>query len=222
MDSAMTPSLQTGAPSERLQSARLRPVFRRNGRRAPSAARSRGLPLLVVFALAGCASSGGTGAGARGPSDACWPVAPLEVQALEHGREWEPITRLAADGTVSNRRGRLGRIDAASATFSARGAVWLEARCDGRSAELTSPLNPALTMRATYDARDAFNESGGLGARIYVADDGTVEMKVRADQTMFGRPGSGGGAVRVVGDVRTARRTAALLVFTTVATGAGR
>ena len=60
------------------------------------------------------------------------------------------------------------------------------------------------------------------GARITVADDGAVEMKLHAGQPLFGRPGSGGGAVRVVGDVRVARRTAELLVFTTVAIGAGR
>ena len=74
-------------------------------------------------------------------------------------------------------------------------------------------------MVVSYDERDAFNEVGGAGARITVADDGAVEMKLRAGQPVFGR--SGGGAVRVVGDVRVARRTAALLVFTTVAIGAG-
>ena len=181
----------------------------------------RGLQLLAALAFSACASSGSLTA--RGPaSDACWPVVPLELQALEHGREWEPITRLAADGTVSNRRGPLGRIDGAAATFNVGGTVWLQGRCAARDAELTSPVSPALKMRVRYDERDAFNEVDGWGARIYVADDGTVEMKLRADQPVFGRPGSGGGAVRVVGDVRAARRTAALLVFTTVAIGAGR
>jgi hypothetical protein len=177
--------------------------------------------LLAALALSACASSGAPTA--HGPaSDACWPVVPLELQALEHGREWEPITRLAADGTVSNKRGPLGRIDGATATFSVGGAVWLQGRCTGRDAEMTSPVSPALKMRVSYDERGAFNEVDGWGAWIYVADDGTVEMKMRADQPVFGRPGSGGGAVRVVGDVRAARRTAALLVFTTVAIGAGR
>lgn len=100
--------------------------------------------------------------------------------------------------------------------------MWLEGRCTGRSAEMTSPIATALRTVIRYDERDAFNEVGGWGARIYVADDGTVEMKMRANQAVFGRPGSGGGAVRVVGDVRAARRTAALLVFTAVALGAGR
>lgn len=87
---------------------------------------------------------------------------------------------------------------------------------------MTSPAAPALKMRFTYDERDALNEVGGWGARIYVADDGTVEMKMRPDQPVFGRAGSGGGAVRVVGDVRAARRSAALLVIATIAIGAGR
>jgi hypothetical protein len=101
-------------------------------------------------------------------------------------------------------------------------AVVFSGQCTGRRATIGSPLSPALEMVASYDEHDAFNEVGGWGARIYVADDGTVEMKLRAGQPIFGRPGSGGGAVRVVGDVRAARRTAALLVFTTAALGAGR
>ena len=182
------------------------------------------LAAALALAASACASSGAGGSrGARGSgSDACWPVVPLELQALEHGREWEPIARLAADGSISNRRGPLGRIAGDGATFSAGDTVWLRARCVGRSAELTSPINPALKMVVSYDARDAFNEQAGWGARITVADDGVVEMQTGGDRPMFGRPGSGGGAVRVVGDVRAGRRTAALLVFATVAMGAGR
>jgi hypothetical protein len=181
----------------------------------------RGLLLLAALAFSACASSGRPSA--RGPaSDACWPVVPLELQALEHGREWEPITRLAADGTFSNKRGPLGRIDGAAMTFSVAGTVFLQGRCTGRDAEITSPVSPTLRTLVHYDERDAFNEVNGWGARIFIADDGTVEMKLRAGQSVFGRPGSGGGAVRVVGDVRAARRTAALLVFTSAAMGAGR
>ena len=179
----------------------------------------------LALAASTCASSapGGGGGGARGSGpDACWPIVPLELQALEHGREWEPIARLAADGSISNRRGPLGRIAGDSATFSAGDTVWLQGRCVGRSAELTSPINPTLKMIVSYDARDAFNEQTGWGARITVADDGVVEMRTRGDRPVFARPGTGGGAVRVVGDVRAGRRTAALLVFTTAAMGAGR
>jgi hypothetical protein len=77
-------------------------------------------------------------------------------------------------------------------------------------------------MIVTYDDTDAFSEVGGGGARIAVAADGAVEMQIRAGQPVVGRPGSGRGAIRIVGDVRAARRTAALLVFTAVAIGAGR
>jgi hypothetical protein len=185
--------------------------------------RARFLVAALALAVSACASSGAAGPGEREhASGACWPVVPLELQALEHGREWEPITRLAADGSVSNRRGPLGRIAGDGATFGAGDTVWLRARCVGRSAKLTSPINPALVMVVSYDARDAFNEQAGWGARIYVADDGVVEMRARGDRPVFGRPGSGGGTVRVVGDVRAARRTAELLVFATVALGAGR
>jgi hypothetical protein len=181
----------------------------------------RGLHLLATLAFSACASSGA--ATARGPtSDVCWPVVPLELQALEHGREWEPVSRLAADGTISNRGGTLGRISGDTLTMGVGQAVVLSGRCTGRGATLGSPLSAAVKMVVSYDASDAFNEVGGAGARITVADDGTVEMKLRAGQPVFGRPGSGGGGVRVVGDVRAARRTAALLVFTTAALGAGR
>ena len=144
---------------------------------------------------------------------------PLELQALEHGREWEPVSRLAADGTISNPRGTIGRISGDTLTIGAGQVILLSGQCTARSATLGSPLSPALKMVVSYDERDAFNEVGGAGARITVADDGAVEMKLHAGSPLFGRPGSGGGAVRVVGDVRVARRTAALLVFTTVAVG---
>ena len=184
--------------------------------------RPRFLVVPLALAVSACASSGAGGPGAHEPaSSACWPVVPLELQALEHGRE-RPIARLAADGSISNRRGSLGRIAGDGATSSAGETVWLRARCVGRSAELTTPINPALTMVVSYDAHDAFNEQAGWGARIYVADDGVVEMQAGGGRPMFGRPGGGGGRVRVVGDVRAGRRTAELLVFATVAMGAGR
>ena len=174
-----------------------------------------------AIALAACASTGPT-AGRGSASDACWPIVPLEVQALEHGREWEPVSWLGADGTISNRRGPIGRIAGDTLTIGAGQAIALSGKCTGRRATLGSPLNPALKMVVSYDESDAFEEMEGRGARITVAADGAVEMRIRAGQPMFGRPGSGGGAVRVVGDVHGARRTAALLVFTTVAIGAAR
>jgi hypothetical protein len=181
----------------------------------------RFLAAALPLVASACASSGTGGGSARGSGpDACWPVVPLELQALEHGREWEPIARLAADGSISSRRGPLGRIAGDGATFSAGDTVWLQGRCVGRSVELTSAINPALKMIASYDARDAFNEQAGWRARIYVADDGIVEMQTRGDHRVFGRPGTGGSAVRVVGDVRAGRRTAELLVFATAAIGA--
>ena len=175
----------------------------------------------VALALSGCASSGSMASGG-GAFAACWPIVPLELQALEHGREWEPVSRLAADGTISNPRGTIGRISGDTLTIGAGQVIFLAGQCTGRRATVGSPLSPALKMVVSYDERDVFNEVGGSGARITVADDGAVEMQIGTGHPVLGRAGSGGGAVRVVGDVRVARRTAELLVFTTVAIGAGR
>ena len=115
-----------------------------------------------------------------------------------------------------------GRIAGDTLTIGTGQAIALTGQCTGRRATLESPRRPSLKMVMSYDESDAFNEVGGRGARITVAADGAVDIRLRADQAVSGRPGSGGGAVRVVGDVQAARRTAALLVFTAAAIGAGR
>ena len=147
---------------------------------------------------------------------------PLTLQALEHGREWEPISSLLADGTVTNGRGHVGRIARDHMTLGKdAGPILLEIKCAGRDVEMTSPLSPNLHSRATYTARGELTEVSGFDATIFVADDGLVEARMGRGRTAwFGRPGGGG--VRVVGDVKRARRTAALLVYATVAIGAGR
>ena len=149
---------------------------------------------------------------------------PLELQALEHGREWEPVSHLLADGTITNSLGRVGRIANDHMTLGkGAGAVLLEGSCAGRDVEMTTPFNPNFHGRATYTARGELTEVAGFGATIFVADDGLVEARMGHGHTAwFGRPGSGGGVIRIVGDVKRARRTAALLVYTTVGIGAGR
>ena len=183
----------------------------------------------VVVALAssaiGCATAPGTPVAANAGDDAaCWPVVPLELQALEHGREWEPVSHLLADGTVTNARGPFGRIATDHMTIGKDGGpVLLEGKCAGRDVEMTSPLMPNFRARATYTERGELTEVSGFDARIFVADDGLVEARLgHRGAAWFGRPGSGGGVIRVVGDVKRARRTAALLVYTTVGIGAGR
>lgn len=68
----------------------------------------RRLALLVaVTLLCACArSSQKYGGGGYNPSygpppggGPCWPIAPLQLQVLEHGREFEPISMVAADAS---------------------------------------------------------------------------------------------------------------------------
>src|SRR6476620_3016167 len=104
----------------------------------------------VALALSACASSGST-PGRGVASAACWPIVPLQLQALEHGREWEPVSWLAADGTISNHHGTIGRLSGDTLTMGAGQAVAFSGQCTGRRATLASPLAPALKMVVSYD-----------------------------------------------------------------------
>ena len=184
--------------------------------------------LLFSFASA-CASSPGGLASDDGVSSRvtrtndCWPVMPLRLDALEHGRDWEPVCSLRADGTILNQRGALGvlRDDAFRIGAPDNKTAILEGRCRERKAELRTPLAPAILARVEYDRQDTFRELGGDHTTIRVGDDGFVDMQVRG-RARFGPPGTGGGVVRVVGDVNAGRRTAALLMFIAAGIGAGR
>jgi hypothetical protein len=177
----------------------------------------------VAFAL-GCATAAGPGdrASGLGADALCWPIVALHLQALEHGREWEPISTLNVDGTIANRRGTLGRIAADHFTIGTDPTPVLEGQCRDRDVEITSPLSSGLKMLARYTDGDELVELTGHRAHVRVGDDGLVDATLDGGRRLFGPPGSGGGVVRVVGDLRRARRTAALLVFVSVATGAGR
>jgi hypothetical protein len=71
----------------------------------------------LVLAVIGC--GGASPSGPASPSTtsppttagACIPVVPLRLLVLEHGREWEPIAALQADGVVLRAKGgAMGRI----------------------------------------------------------------------------------------------------------------
>ena len=158
--------------------------------------------LLFLFALAACGRgpSAHTPAGAAG---ACWPVRPLELQALEHGAEWEPMSAVEADGQIVHlAKGRrpMARLDG-DRLVGGFGKV--AASCNER---LEIVLDGKVSG-AHYDAEGAFVERG---IRIFVADDGVVHMTSHGTK-VFG-PG-GKGQARVQGAVAEARRTAALLVL---------
>jgi hypothetical protein len=181
------------------------------------------ITFVVAFGF-GCATAAGPGDGASGPGadPTCWPIVELQLQALEHGREWEPISTLNVDGTIANRRGTLGRLAADHFTIGTGPTPILEGRCRVREVEITSPLSPRFTMLARHTDDDALVELSGHRAHVRVGDDGLVDATLDGGRRIFGPPGGGGGVVRVIGDLRRARRTAALLVFVSAATGAGR
>src|SRR5262245_27607987 len=53
----------------------------------------------------GGAPGGNPSYGAPTGGGPCWPVAPLQLQALEHGREFETIAAVAADGSIVHAKG---------------------------------------------------------------------------------------------------------------------
>jgi hypothetical protein len=129
-------------------------------------------------------------------------VVPLRLVALEHGKEWEPQVILEDDGSVHNPRSpAFARIDHDRAETST-GTL----QCD---ADKSVRLGAKAGLR--YDATDALVSED---IRIYVADDGEVEVK-SGSKVLIGK--GGGGRARVVGDVKLARRTAEILVLLSLA-----
>ncbi|MBI2389639.1 MAG: hypothetical protein HYV09_08585 [Deltaproteobacteria bacterium] len=170
----------------------------------------RALVVAVALSVCGCprgandasgASSNGSSAAAS--SNACWPITPLTLEALEHGAEWEPIASLQADGTFVRTEGRKVIARLANDQLMLGGDPLT---CD---AARTVRAGNAV-KEAQYDAQDAFVDAR---TRIFVRDDGEIEL------TLGGEPMFDGGKrrARVVGDVVHARRTAELLVLVTLA-----
>lgn len=158
--------------------------------------------VLAFLCLSFAACAPASGASAPASSNACWPVVPLRLEGLEHGKEWEPQVLLDDDGSVHNPRGpAFARIDHDRAETTT-GTM----QCD---ADRSVHLGAKAGLR--YDATDALVSND---IRIYVADDGEVEVKSGA-KVLIGN--GAGGRARIVGDVKLARRTAELLVLLSLA-----
>ncbi len=167
------------------------------------------------LSLAACGGGGRTagGSGATGPngpngptgsSAVCLPVAPMQLTVLEHGREWEPVAALAADGSITesvSKRSGVAWVIAADELRDRDGKAKFS--CDAQ--HVLHLGDGALSMR--FDDGDAL--VGSDGSRIFVADSGEVSVAL------------GGRAVpaswRVVGSSAATRRTAELLVLATMA-----
>jgi len=133
------------------------------------------------------------------------PVAPMQLLALEHGREWEPVAALGPDGVIQQGISKRGpaavfRI-AGDEVFDMSGVSKM--RCERDRTLRFAGTN--LAMR--FDERDALVASDGT--RIYVRDSGEVEMALAGPTRVM--------PWRVAGISPGLRRSAELLVFATVA-----
>lgn len=155
---------------------------------------------------------GKVAATASAAAEPCWPIVGLALNALEHGREWEPIVVLREDGAIFHLGSKsdvpVAKLaDDVVATKKGRFACAQDRTLvlDGHASNAGFTPNDELVLRDD-------------GTRIFVADDGTVSMW-RRGKYVFGPPGSGGASARVEGPVKRARRTAALLVLVGIAGG---
>jgi hypothetical protein len=127
----------------------------------------------------------------------------MRLLALEHGREWEPVAVLAADGTItqsiSKRASPSFRIEGERLVGS--GGPSMTCTADG----VLHVEGTQMTMR--FDGTGALTDGGGM--RIFVADDGTVDAALGGESRRM--------PWRVDGVTQATRRTAEVLVFAAVA-----
>lgn len=130
------------------------------------------------------------------------PVAPMQLQALEHGSEWEPVAILAADGTISQSVSKNPGVAfhiAADVLQDPTGAAKMT--CDAN--RVLHLGGSQLTMH--FDGSDALVGDGNDHSRIFVSDAGEVEVNLgRKNQVM---------PWRVTGVSAATRRTAEILVL---------
>jgi len=147
----------------------------------------------VLMACGGASTSTNADTAKRTTTDACWPVAPMRLVALEHGSEWEPMAEMTGDGSIYVlKKGRkfFGRVSN-DALMDAHETPTLS--CVHREVGL-----PGVTNKGRYDDHDAYADGP---TTIAIADDGMVTMN-----------GHGEGHVKIEGPM-TAKRTAVLLVI---------
>lgn len=157
-----------------------------------------GAVLAFSCSCAGAQSTTSAGANAR-----CLPVVPMRVLALEHGRAWELVATLAPDGFVYHRGSKgnapIGRIwsdsvsgDRGGATLSC-GSDWFLYDASGKRTDSHFTDRGDLEMLSERSVIHV-DDSG----QIVVVHDGQVDPRM---------------AARIEGDIRGARRTAAMLAM---------
>jgi hypothetical protein len=155
-----------------------------------------GLMLMSVVACGGASgrvSSAGSGR--------CWPIVAFRIEALEHGREWEPVLVVAADGTVRR-----------PGSTKVRGTFTQERDLDVftfPSGRITCGPDRVIRMSGsssvvTYGPADELIDRS---TRVTIDAAGVLEMG-----TEQGPP-----RARVVGDLAQVRRPAALLALLAMA-----
>ena len=154
--------------------------------------------LAFAVALLACSPSGPPPKAVKSAKGGvCWPIVPLRFEALEHGKEWEPIVTLAADGAITHTKGgALGTLAGDRVTTKSG-----ELRCD---AERVVHMTGSGEGIAHYDDTDTLLVDNLM---ITIRDNGEVVM------ALDGKPGP---RARIAGDL-TAKRTGALLALMALA-----
>ncbi|CAN5138967.1 hypothetical protein BH09MYX1_BH09MYX1_05370 [soil metagenome] len=134
----------------------------------------------------------------------------MQLLALEHGAEWEPIATLAADGSVSTSRKHdaIAFLIAADEVRDAKGVA--KFTCD--TTRTLHVVSSPLSMH--FDASDALVGDGNDTSRIFVADSGDVEVTLGGPSRTM--------PWKVTGASRATRRTAELVVLVAMTSAWGR
>lgn len=126
----------------------------------------------------------------------------MQLQALEHGSEWEPVAILATDGSISQSVSKNPGVAfhiAADVVQDPSGAAKMS--CDAN--RVLHLGGSALTMH--FDGTDALVGDGNDHSRIFVSDAGQVEVNMgQKNQVM---------PWRITGVTAATRRTAEILVL---------
>ena len=128
----------------------------------------------------------------------------MRLLALEHGREWEPMAELRADGTIVREREVIATLSA-DRVVDRSGKTLLECTADRR-------LIADGRALAHFDADDRFIDADG--SQLYVSPDGSVHW-TRKGGDLFRN-------ARFDGDFSRARRSAAAVVIATLAANFSR
>jgi hypothetical protein len=129
------------------------------------------------------------------------PIVPMELVALEHGSEWEPMATLAPDGTIlQGRRKPIGAIGGDQLfDGSRRSVMWCAPDGTVRAPGASQPI-------ARFDAQDRLLDAHD-GSVMWIDDNGFVHRERGVDPFR--------GSVRFVGGYASAKRTAIVVFLST-------